>query len=121
MKETILIVDDEPDILSMLGDFFLYNGYSTMTAACGAEALKKAEMQPDLILLDINLPDMDGLEICSRIRAHISCPILFLTARVEDSDKIVGFGAGADDYIVKPFSVEELAGAQEKHLLQNSI
>lgn len=60
MKETILIVDDEPDILSMLSDFFLYNGYSTMTAACGAEALKKAEMQPDLILLDINLPDMEG-------------------------------------------------------------
>ena len=116
MKETILIVDDEPDILSMLSDFFLYNGYSTMTAACGAEALKKAEMQPDLILLDINLPDMDGLEICSRIRAHISCPILFLTARVEDSDKVKGFGMGGDDYIVKPFSLEELGARVAAHL-----
>lgn len=59
---------------------------------------------------------MDGLEICSRIRAHISCPTLFLTARVEDSDKIVGFGAGADDYIVKPFSVEELGARVAAHL-----
>ena len=115
-KQKILIVDDEPDILSMLSDFFLYNGYSTMTAACGAEALKKAEMQPDLILLDINLPDMDGLEICSRIRAHISCPILFLTARVEDSDKVKGFGLGGDDYIVKPFSLDELGARVAAHI-----
>ena len=60
-------------------------------------------MKPDLILLDVGMPDIDGLEVCRTIRAHVSCPIIFLTARVEESDKLRGFAAGADDYVVKPF------------------
>ena len=103
-----MIVDDEPDIVSMLKDYFEINGYRTITAANGQEAIEKIEKCPDIILLDINMPDIDGMEVCQRIRRFVSCPILFLTARIEDSDKIKGFGIGADDYIVKPFSVDEL-------------
>lgn len=116
MRDKILIVDDEPDIVSMLKDYFEYNGYDVTTAVNGQEAVKKAEKQPDVILLDINMPGMDGLEVCSRIRDFVACPILFLTARIEDSDKIRGFGIGADDYIVKPFSIEELGARVSAHL-----
>lgn len=116
MRDKILIVDDEPDIVSMLKDYFEYNGYDVTTAVNGQEAVKKAEKQPDVILLDINMPGMDGLEVCSRIRDFVACPILFLTARIEDSDKIRGFGIGADDYIVKPFSIDELGARVSAHL-----
>ena len=117
MKDVILIVDDEADIVSTLEDYFLYNNYIVLTAANGIEAIEKAEKQPDLILLDINMPDIDGLEVCAKIRDFIHCPILFLTARVEDSDKTKGFGMGGDDYIVKPFSLEELGGQELPHTL----
>lgn len=94
MQDKILIVDDETDIVSMLKDYFEWNGYDVLTASGGLEAIKKAEMQPDIMLLDVNMPDMDGMEVCSRIRDFVSCPILFLTARMEDHDKIKGFGMG---------------------------
>lgn len=116
MRDKILIVDDETDIVSMLKDYFEWNGYDVLTASGGLEAIKKAEMQPDIMLLDINMSDMDGMEVCSRIRDFVSCPILFLTARIEDSDKIRGFGIGADDYIVKPFSVDELGARVSAHI-----
>lgn len=116
MRDTILIVDDEADIVSTLEDYFLYNDYNIMTAANGREAIEKAGKQPDLILLDINMPDVDGLEVCARIRDFVSCPILFLTARVEDRDKVKGFGMGGDDYIVKPFSLDELGARVAAHL-----
>ena len=116
MRDTILIVDDEADIVSTLEDYFLYDDYNIMTAANGREAIEKAGKQPDLILLDINMPDVDGLEVCARIRDFVSCPILFLTARVEDSDKVKGFGMGGDDYIVKPFSLDELGARVAAHL-----
>ena len=77
---------------------------------------QKAEKQPDLILLDINMPGIDGLTVCQTIREHITCPILFLTARIESGDKINGFQAGADDYIVKPFDLDELAARIAAHL-----
>lgn len=116
MAETILIVDDEKDIVDMLKDYFQYNGYSVLTAGGGAEAVEKAGKNPDLILLDINMPQMDGLEVCAQIRNFVACPILFLTARIEDSDKIKGFGIGGDDYIVKPFSLDELGARVSAHL-----
>lgn len=116
MRDKILIVDDEADIVSMLKDYFEFNGYDTITAVSGLEAIKKAEKQPDIILLDINMPDIDGMEVCMQIRNFVSCPILFLTARVEDSDKIKGLGIGADDYIVKPFSIDELGARVSAHL-----
>ncbi len=116
MRNTVLIVDDEADIVSTLADFFLYNDYNVMTATNGTEAIEKSGKQPDIILLDINMPDVDGLEVCARIRDFVSCPILFLTARIEDSDKVKGFGMGGDDYIVKPFSLDELGARVAAHL-----
>lgn len=116
MSTTILIADDEVDILEMLKDYFSYNGYQVMTASGGQEAVEKAARKPDIILLDINMPDLDGLKVCAQIRNFVSCPILFLTARVEDSDKIRGFGIGGDDYIVKPFSLEELGARVSAHI-----
>lgn len=116
MRDKILVVDDEKDIVSMLRDYFEINGYDVMTALSGVEAIKKAEKEPDLILLDINMPDIDGMEVCARIRDFVSCPILFLTARIDETDKIKGFGIGADDYIIKPFSIDELGARVAAHL-----
>lgn len=116
MNPKILIADDESDIISMLCSFFESKGYLVFSAANGTEAIKQAERQPDIILLDINMPGLDGLSVCKRIRNHVSCPILFLTARIEDTDKVNGFAAGGDDYIVKPFSLMELEARVCAHL-----
>lgn len=116
MGAKILIADDESDIVSMLGSFFESKGFRVLPAFNGAEALKQVKKQPDIILLDINMPGKDGLEVCKRIRDHISCPILFLTARIEDTDKVKGFTVGGDDYIVKPFSLMELEARVRAHL-----
>ncbi len=112
----ILIVDDEKDVVRMLGDFFQLKGYDTITAYNGEEAIQKISLKPDLILLDINMPGMEGTEVCLKIRDYVSCPILFLTAKVEDSDKIRGFAVGGDDYILKPFSMEELGARVAAHI-----
>lgn len=116
MTEKILIVDDEQDIVTLLKDYFELNGYTVLTAMNGTEALQKVAQNPDIILLDINMPDIDGIEVCSKIREHISCPILFLTAKIEEKDKINGFRVGGDDYIVKPFSINELGARVAAHL-----
>lgn len=116
MDRTILIVDDEKDMRIMLKRYFELSGYLVHIAGSGVEALAQAGKQPDLILLDTNMPDLDGLEVCRRIRDHVSCPILFLTARVEGWDKLIGFAAGGDDYIVKPFSIDELGARVDAHL-----
>ena len=112
----ILIVDDEKDVVRLLKDFFQLKGYDTITAYSGEEAIQKVSMNPDLILLDINMPGMEGTEVCSKIRDYVSCPILFLTAMIEDSDKIKGFSVGGDDYILKPFSIEELEARVAAHI-----
>ncbi len=116
MGYQILIADDEPDIVSMISTFFSEKGYRILTAQNGPEALRRAEQNPDMILLDVGMPEMDGLEVCERIRDHVSCPILFLTARIEDADKVKGFSAGGDDYILKPFSLAELDARIRAHL-----
>lgn len=115
MRQKLLIVDDEPGIVDMMRSYFAPR-YDVLTAHSGSEALQKVSSEPDLILLDINMPGMDGLDVCRQIRAYVSCPILFLTARIESSDKIIGFSAGADDYIVKPFDLDELNARVEAHL-----
>ncbi|MFB5676828.1 response regulator transcription factor [Paenibacillus terreus] len=112
----ILIIDDEADLRKLLTDYFELNGYFVMAASNGHEALRQIENLPDLVLLDINMPGLDGIELCRKIRDFVSCPILFLTARVEDADKIMGFKAGGDDYIPKPFSIHELGARVEAHL-----
>lgn len=116
MRQKLLIVDDEKDIVEMLACFFAGRGYEILTAGSGAEAMEKVQKQPDLILLDINMPGADGLEVCRRVRDFVGCPILFLTARIEDADKVKGFAAGGDDYIVKPFSLAELEARVAAHL-----
>ncbi len=115
--QKIMVIDDEIEILDMLNRYFSLEGYDVITAAGGKEALLKlGKQQPDIILLDINMPDLDGLSLCKNIRDFVSCPILFLTANIEDSDKIKGFSVGGDDYIVKPFSVDELGARVAAHL-----
>ncbi len=116
MKNRILIVDDENDIVGLLKDHFEYGGYDVLTAGSGEDAIKKAEQQPDVILLDINMPGIDGFQVCDRIRNFVSCPIIFLTARIEDADKVLGFGLGADDYVIKPFSLYELSARVIAHI-----
>jgi DNA-binding response OmpR family regulator len=116
MQNKILIVDDEPGVVSLLKDYFEINDYLVITAANGEEAVKQAGREPDIILLDINMPKMNGIEVCKRIREYITCPIIFLTARVDDMDKIAGFVSGGDDYVTKPFSIDELGARVAAHL-----
>ena len=116
MQEKILIVDDESMILNMLKLHFTSKGFLVYTAADVKEALQKLEIQPDLILLDINMPGMNGLDFCQMIRSEVSCPILFVTARVEEQDIINGLMVGGDDYITKPFHMEELMARVQAHL-----
>lgn len=115
MNPRLLIVDDEQGIVDIMKSYFSAE-YEILTASNGQEAVRKAQEQPDLILLDINMPGMDGLSVCRSIRDHVSCPILFLTARVGSADQILGFQAGGDDYIVKPFDLEELNARVAAHL-----
>lgn len=114
--QKIMIIDDEIDILHMLERYFRLNGYQVITADGAEDALNKLTPQPDLILLDINMPGMNGIALCKNIRDFVSCPILFLTANTDDRDKVKGFSAGGDDYIVKPFSVDELGARVSAHL-----
>lgn len=112
----LLIVDDDMALVKMLESYFSLKKYEVITAENGADALKKVEMNPDLILLDVNMPQMDGLEVCRRIRDKITCPILFLTAKVDEQDRVNGLLSGGDDYILKPFSLKELDARITAHL-----
>ena len=115
MKYKILIIDDEEMILSMM-EKCLGEEFSVYTAENAKKALELLNVIPDIILLDINIPEMDGLELCQLIRGHISCPIIFLTARVTERDVIKGLSVGGDDYITKPFSMDELLARISAHL-----
>lgn len=114
----MLVVDDEVDIANMLAEYLRMEGYDVTCANSGAEALAAASAgaAPDIMLLDVNMPGMDGFEVCRRVREHLSCPIIFLTARVEDVDQLDGFAAGADDYVMKPFSLEVLGRRVAAHM-----
>lgn len=116
MNQKLLIVDDEKGVVDMLKSYFEMQSYQVYTAYDGKTALSQAAHNPDLVLLDINMPDMDGLTVCEKIRNHISCPILFLTARIEIADKIKGFQVGADDYVIKPFDLDELGARVAAHI-----
>ncbi len=108
-KKTILIVDDEKMIINLLTHNLTREGYNVIEAKDGLEAIEMAqEKRPDLILLDIMLPKLDGLSVCKRIKNMMNVPILMVTAKDEELDKILGLELGADDYITKPFSVREL-------------
>lgn len=110
----ILVVDDEPNIREVVGLYLRRDGHSVVTAADGEEALKLyRQSEPDLVVLDLMLPKVSGLEVCRRIQADERVPVVMLTARDEEEDRIVGLGIGADDYVVKPFSPRELAARVE--------
>ena len=105
----ILVVDDEPGIASICRDYLEKAGFGVTVAGTGPDALAQARSgNPDLVLLDLGLPKMDGLDVTRALRRHSSVPIIMLTARVEESDKLVGLELGADDYLTKPFSPREL-------------
>jgi DNA-binding response OmpR family regulator len=107
---TVLVVDDEPTIREIVVRYLKRDGYETLEAADGNRARKLLETQrPDLVVLDVMLPGVDGLELCHWIRASSRLPVIMLTARGEESDRIVGLELGADDYVTKPFSPRELA------------
>ena len=116
MAYKILIADDEAMLVDVLSAHLEREGYAVSLAKNSQEVLDKLGLRPDLILLDINMPGMDGLELCRAIRDAVSCPILFLTARISEQDKIRGLQAGGDDYITKPFSLSELSARLAAHL-----
>ena len=121
-KKTILIVDDEKTIVDMLVYNLQKEGYNTLEAGDGEEAVRIAlDKKPDLVLLDIMLPKMDGLAVCKRIRQSLNIPILMISAKDEEIDKILGLELGADDYITKPFSVRELMARVKANLRKAEI
>jgi len=119
-NQSVLVVEDESSIASFVALYLKNAGYTVKTAATGGEALKQVGAdQPSLVVLDLNLPDIDGIEVCRRIRKSADVPIIMLTARDEDVDKIIGLEVGADDYLTKPFNPRELV-ARVKSVLRRS-
>ncbi len=117
MNEKILVVDDEKPISDILKFNLTKEGYQVITAFDGEEGLRAVlENQPDLILLDVMLPKMDGFQVCRRIREKFNTPIIMLTAKEEELDKVLGLELGADDYITKPFSMRELIARVKANL-----
>jgi DNA-binding response OmpR family regulator len=117
---SVLVVEDESSIASFVSLYLKKAGYAVRTAATGGEALQQVSAeQPALVVLDLNLPDIDGIEICRRIRKTGDVPIIMLTARDEDVDKIIGLEVGADDYLTKPFNPRELV-ARVKSVLRRA-
>ncbi|MEZ4678855.1 MAG: response regulator transcription factor [Caldilineaceae bacterium] len=109
MNELILVVDDEPKIVRLARDYLERSNFRVLPAEDGVAALAAARQEkPDLIVLDLNLPGMDGLDVCRALRRESGVPIIMLTARAEEMDRLIGLELGADDYIVKPFSPREL-------------
>ena len=116
MAYKILIIDDDTELLKMLKKYLEIKRYEIITAENGLEGLNKIKLQPDIILLDVNMPNMDGIEVCRRVRDKVSCPIIFLTARVDEQDVVNGLSSGGDDYILKPFGLKELDARITAHL-----
>lgn len=120
MKPTILIVEDEPAIVDTIQYALETEGFETCWVSAGLEALSRLETESiHLIILDIGLPDINGLELCKQIRASCAVPVIFLTARADEIDRVVGLEIGADDYVIKPFSPRELT-ARVKAVLRRT-
>jgi two-component system, OmpR family, alkaline phosphatase synthesis response regulator PhoP len=118
--QTILVVEDEPRIAGIAADYLRHAGYVVTVATDGAQALEKARgLRPDLIVLDLGLPRVDGMEVARTLRAESAVPIIMVTARVEEADRLLGLETGADDYLTKPFSPRELV-ARVKAVLRRT-
>jgi DNA-binding response OmpR family regulator len=117
---TVLVVDDEPRILGLVRDYLEHSGFSVLTAPDGPTAIRTVRtVRPDLVVLDLGLPGLDGLDVTRELRRDGEVPIIMLTARAEESDKLVGLELGADDYVTKPFSPKELV-ARVRAVLRRS-
>jgi len=112
----ILIIDDEEDLVTLLKDALEMRGHVVSVAFDGDSGAEQARRQPDLIILDIMMPGIDGFEVCRKIRDEVLCPILFLSAKQSEMDKIKGLALGGDDYVAKPFSLKELLARIDAHL-----
>ncbi len=120
MAGSVLLVEDEESLASLVQAYLAQEGFTVVTVTSGEAALARIEREPmRLVVLDLNLPDMDGIDVCRRIRARSSVPVVMLTARDDEADRLAGLGAGADDYIGKPFSPKELV-ARMKAVLRRS-
>jgi DNA-binding response OmpR family regulator len=120
-QQTVLVVEDEASIASFVAAYLKNAGYTVKTTPSGNEALRIVDSdKPALVVLDLMLPDLDGVEVCKRIRQHSDMPVLMLTARDEDVDKIIGLEVGADDYMTKPFNPRELV-ARVRAILRRSV
>jgi len=119
-RQKVLLIDDEQSVCDVVSDYFDKAGYEVVIARSGAEGIEKSQSaRPDIIILDLMLPDMDGLDICRDLRKTSSVPIIMLSARTEEVDRVLGLEMGADDYVVKPFSPRELL-ARVKAVLRRS-
>ena len=113
----ILIVEDDKDLSGIMHDYLCNEGYDITQVYSGKEAIEVAkELSPTLIILDIMLPGADGIEVCRNIRTYSHCPIIVISAKSSDSDKLLSLGMGADDYLTKPFSLPELVGRVKSHI-----
>ncbi len=120
MKKTLLVIEDTPEINRLLCTVLANAGYDTVSAFTGRDGLEKfGAVRPDMVLLDLALPDMDGNDLCRQVRARSTVPIIMVTARSEDMDKVIGLEIGADDYITKPFNKHELV-ARVRALLRRA-
>lgn len=112
----ILIIDDEKDLVMLLKDSLEAKGHKVLVAYNGKDGIKKAQLLPDLVILDIMMPDLNGFEVCRKIRDAALCPIIFLSAKQSEADKVKGLASGGDDYLIKPFSLRELMARIDAHL-----
>ena len=116
--KTVLVVDDEPQIVDLVRDYLDHAGFAVLVAADGPEALRAVRTgSPDLVVLDLGLPGLDGLDVLRSLRREGALPVIVLTARGEESDKLIGLELGADDYLTKPFSPKELVARVRAVLL----
>ena len=121
-RRTVLVVDDEPILREMVAEALVSDGLRVVTAADGREALERFRAeQPDLVLLDLMLPELSGMEVCRILRRESAVPIVMLTARDSELDKVVGLELGADDYVTKPFSLRELQARVRAHLRRQDV
>ncbi|RWZ54546.1 response regulator transcription factor [Halobacillus fulvus] len=117
MSETILIIEDEAEIAELVRDYLEAEGFTVALAADGKQGLEQfRQAEPSLVILDLMLPEIDGMEVCRSIRSTSTVPVLMMTAKRSETDKIIGLGIGADDYITKPFSPGELTARVKAHL-----
>ena len=113
---SILIIDDSEDLVNLLKDELTARGHEVLTASDGGEGVELAKRQPDLIILDIMMPNMNGYDVCRAIRDEVLCPIIFLSAKQSEADRVKAFSLGGDDFVVKPFGLRELLARIEANL-----